>query len=197
MTTTTPIKQSLSSRYWLFKHTRGWPYQLADLAYQNDSLDAINQYGQQEIIGEHGSFAVLFDSHTGYQCEWPVLDDNGDLISSDEELQQCLKKTSEDEGAPYTTPFAHVDKDSSKPLRHDIKKHLQKIFNKRYFVFVQHVGWASPGMFDLMFTSDSASLPHLRVKARQACGPDMCAVIFDTEPGSGEQHKFVEIERIN
>lgn len=185
----------LSSRYWLFIHQAGWAYQLQDLIGSYKTLVELHDEYNKQDDHSRGTHAVLFDLQTGRSCSWPALNEDGDVILTDEELDADLKDIQQ--GETNTIPFVHMQCSGENPLRKNFQSHLVDALLKRFFVFIYYRGWAGPGLLDLAFTSDAKSLPYLRSRARRACDPDQIAVIFDTAPEGDADLDFIEIERIN
>lgn len=182
-------------RYWLFMHEAGWAHSLRDLVSQSDTLTDLHEHYQTHDDGTRGASAVLFDLHTGRECSWPVFNDEGDVISSDDALDAHL--TDIVEGETCTIAFAHEQCNHENPVQKNIMAYLAAAFRKRFFILIQHHGWPSLGLQDLRFTSDAKSLSYLRRKARLACDDRQVAIIFDTQPDNGKTDCFTEVARVS
>lgn len=188
-------QRHLSSRYWLFIHQAGWAYQLQDLVASHKTLADLHDEYNRLDDHQRGTEVFLFDLHTGRLCSWPALNDDGDVILTDEGLDAYMADAQINE--TKTIPFVHMKGEWDNPLRKNIQKYLASALQKRFFVFIYHRGWAGPGLQDLCFTSDSPSLPYLRSRARRACEADQVITIFDTAPPGDSEHEFIEIEQNN
>lgn len=146
----------LQKRFWLFHLTIGWGEPLEKFVYASNDIEDVNQVYTQERaldLDIRNSFYV-FDSHTGFQYEWPLVDEDGELISA---IPSELKVGSEIPERLEACGCIQIDLVAGNGLhrRKYPEKALRRALSKRYYVFSGEPGWMGPGAENLFKTTNS------------------------------------------
>lgn len=146
----------LQRRFWLFHHTIGWGEALGQFVYSSDEIDKINHVyrGERAADSNLSNGFYVFDSHTGFQYEWPLMDDDGELLSAlpiDMKAGGDLPEQLESTGCIQIDIVAEQNLSSRR--RPDVA--LRRALAKRYYVFSSQPGWLAPGAENIFKTTAS------------------------------------------